>query len=509
MIKAPHSYMRIKVQRIVLLTLCLGLSAQSCYAGLFDNVKKHLELIIDEHRQSKEQAPPEIKPLLKATLPSDLPADWSLQAFTDPVFGSEIVVAETGNPKGPTLLLVHGLGQAGMRDWLSVVPALQRDYRVLLLDLPGFGSSAKPQGRYSPSNYARVLSKIKQHYSPTQQILAVGHSMGGAVTLRYASMFPQELKKIVLIDAAGILERGAFMKHSAKIPLDESIGPNRYKGFIAGLKDKSNNFIELINALPDPTKYIYSDKIWGKVFANKTNVNAAIALIEEDFSSAIYTLNMSSAIIWGSKDRIAPIRTGKVLAKHLPQTSFDIIYGAGHMPMKSHTNEFNNLLLKALNTNKGYKPTPVKNYSLVSTENTLSCNNEAGKTYNGGHYKEVSIKECTAITLKNITSEKITITNSEVTADTVSIDSNLTALTVNKSVLLGTNVFIKGETAISLDESRLDIAGGQIIASKNAVYSGGKSHLIFSVSQMESPIYDGSIHGNFRLEKTTLDSKLE
>jgi pimeloyl-ACP methyl ester carboxylesterase len=87
-----------------------------------------------------------------SALRNALPSDWRVQLEREPVFDSEVLTVQAGQANAQTLLLVHGLGNNGFTDWLTVMPQLARQYHVIALDLPGFGYSAKPRGKYSPAN---------------------------------------------------------------------------------------------------------------------------------------------------------------------------------------------------------------------------------------------------------------------------------------------------------------------------------------------------------------------
>jgi pimeloyl-ACP methyl ester carboxylesterase len=142
-------------------------------------------------------------------LPTDADANYAY--FNEPVFLSKLVYKELGTQHANKLILVHGLGELAMQDWDSVYSDLALQYHVVALDLPGFGLSAKPYGRYSPSNYARVINALAYHLG-FEQFTLIGHSMGGAVSLKYAELYPERLNKLVLVSAAGILDKTAFVK---------------------------------------------------------------------------------------------------------------------------------------------------------------------------------------------------------------------------------------------------------------------------------------------------------
>lgn len=285
-----------------------------------------------------------------AALRRTLPVDWTLQLEREPVFGGEMLVVEAGRQHAKTLVLVHGLGQNGFTDWISVMPQLARRYHVITFDFPGFGYSDSPNGKYSPRNYARVLSGVLARRAQGRAIV-VGHSLGGAVALRFAHDFPSQLDKLVLVDAAGILHRNAFVKHGTRLPLEVEQMPSFLKETVARIKDFGGAAVERIAGWPDPTRLLAaSDLVWAGLLANRSTANAALALVDEDFSAMVPAVSTPTWIIWGDADPIAPLRTGQMLAYRLPQAQLLVLPGVGHTPMEPATAAlFTPLLDRTLN----------------------------------------------------------------------------------------------------------------------------------------------------------------
>ncbi|MFT3733753.1 MAG: alpha/beta fold hydrolase [Rhodocyclaceae bacterium] len=221
-------------------------------------------------------------------LRSRLPADWSLQRVREPVFSSQIVTLEGGPSNAPLMLFVHGLGDGGMTDWLPTMRTMSERYRVLALDLPGFGRSESPFGKYSPTHYAEVLSWLVSRSGRTSAIV-IGHSMGGAVSLRFANAHPEQVSRLILVDAAGILHRTAFVKHSATLPLSVDATPEALKPSIASLRNFGGVLVEKVLGVPlDPTELLRrSDLAWSVLLRSRSNVNAAMGMIDENFSQAV------------------------------------------------------------------------------------------------------------------------------------------------------------------------------------------------------------------------------
>jgi pimeloyl-ACP methyl ester carboxylesterase len=119
--------------------------------------------------------------------------------------GSKIRVVEGGNPNGSPVLLVHGWGACAY-SYDAMAPALaQAGYRVLAIELPGFGLSDKPA---SPEVYTTRAMALALLDAATrlgvERFSLVGHSMGGAIGLRLATQEEPRLEKLVLVNSVGL-----------------------------------------------------------------------------------------------------------------------------------------------------------------------------------------------------------------------------------------------------------------------------------------------------------------
>ncbi len=107
-----------------------------------------------------------------------------------------------GNAGAPPLLLVHG-GRDHCRNWDWVAEALRRDYHVIAPDLRGHGDSQwMLGGSYSISEYVFDIAQLL-HQTELTPLTIIGHSLGGAISLRYAGLYPDTVKKVVAIEGVG------------------------------------------------------------------------------------------------------------------------------------------------------------------------------------------------------------------------------------------------------------------------------------------------------------------
>ena len=487
---------------LFVLSLLLTPFALAETPGLMDRFKSGYDAVVNKARQKVEAIVStdvvNSKPLL---IPEGLPANWKMEFYLEPVFNSRMLVVEAGKPQAETVVLVHGLGQNGFKDWLNLIPVLEEKYHVVAFDLPGFGHSAVPSGRYSPDNYARIIGALLEDRG-YDKVHVVGHSLGAAVTLRYASKFPEQVKNVVLVDAAGILDRTAFMKHSAEIPASVQNMPDAFKEMLVQFKDWTGSLVELSAVSPDPTELLNrSDNAWNFIFSGTPNANAALALIETDFSSDIQNIPHPVLIIWGAADQVAPLRTGKVLASRLPDARLVVMPNAGHVPMHSHPEEFADLVLAGLNHTgvepaSGSAPAATTVASIDQAPPVLQCKSRSLETYTG-KFKSIHIDDCIGINLHGVTTEKLVIKHSVVELENVVVNAKEVALDVTESVITATNAQLTGSVGILANGSRLDLAGVTVVGEKLAVKVRNKSLFIFSISDLESPACRGSVHGAY------------
>jgi pimeloyl-ACP methyl ester carboxylesterase len=107
-----------------------------------------------------------------------------------------------GNPGAPPLLLVHG-GRDHCRNWDWVAEALRKDWHIIAPDLRGHGDSQwSPDGNYSMAGYVYDLAQLI-HQQALAPVTIVAHSLGGNITLRYAGIYPENVRKLVAIEGLG------------------------------------------------------------------------------------------------------------------------------------------------------------------------------------------------------------------------------------------------------------------------------------------------------------------
>lgn len=125
---------------------------------------------------------------------------------------------EWGNPDAPPLLLVHG-GRDHCRNWDWVAARLRRDWRIIAPDLRGHGDSQwSASGNYGMAGYIYDLAQLI-HQLNIAPVTILAHSLGGSIALRYAGIYPQNVRRLVAIEGLGLSPHA--LRDRGKKPIEE------------------------------------------------------------------------------------------------------------------------------------------------------------------------------------------------------------------------------------------------------------------------------------------------
>ncbi|HEV7670918.1 MAG TPA: alpha/beta fold hydrolase [Thermoanaerobaculia bacterium] len=222
---------------------------------------------------------------------------------------------------GPMLVLVHGLGNdAGV--WAQSVPALLKDHRLIVIDLPGHGGSAPRRGPLSIPDEVAGLEALLAVYAGAQPPILIGNSLGGWVALLYAERHPERVSRLVLVDTAGLLyePKVRFLvrnREEARALTHALLGPRipPLPGFLL------DDVVEKLQAGPAP-------RIFAS-FARRDFLDGRLAKIATP-----------TDLIWGSADGLFPPDLGRRYARELPQARFHLLDACGHTPQAECPAEF-------------------------------------------------------------------------------------------------------------------------------------------------------------------------
>lgn len=207
-----------------------------------------------------------------------------------------------------TLVLVHGFGEH-LLGWRWVLDPLARHYRVLAVDLPGFGASAKPDTTYTLAVMAGWLQGLLDQETSGPLVL-VGHSMGGAIVVEAVLQRPGRVAAVVLLAPAGLNAGLGRIGEMFGETGHQAVGWwETARAFITPLHDRAWMAEPPDLAAYDPTE--------------DSSYRVATARVLRDFDFAgigdrFAGLSVPTLVIWGRFDTVIPWRTADSLGRLLP-----------------------------------------------------------------------------------------------------------------------------------------------------------------------------------------------
>jgi pimeloyl-ACP methyl ester carboxylesterase len=219
---------------------------------------------------------------------------------------------------GRPLVLVHGLGSRAA-DWANLIPQLiDGGRRIYAMDLLGYGLSAQPKdAHYSISDQASMVEGFldSEHL---QQVDLAGWSMGGWIAMRVALQQPDRVRRLVLLDSAGL---------RFKLNFDPALFQPASPADLAALED-------LLVPHPRPLPGFLAvamlrrgDRIGWVVHRSLQSMMTGADLVDGELGS----LTMPVLIGWGDQDRLIPLSVAYRLHALIPQSVLDIYADCGHL----------------------------------------------------------------------------------------------------------------------------------------------------------------------------------
>lgn len=256
-----------------------------------------------------------------------------------------------GDPAAPPVLLLHGLGGSKI-SWLTVVPALAERHRVIVPDLPGHGESEKPVGEYTPRAYARAARRALDAFG-AERAVVMGNSLGGRVALELAIRAPDRVRGLALLDPAvpGIRLR-PLLGFARVIPseLGRLPFPLRERWMARAVRRLFGDPA----ALPDEAYLAAADefiRVYRDPAARMAFLDSLRHLITEPARGLwgrVRKIRVPALVIWGTADRLVPVRLAARLGEALPSAEVMLLPGVGHVPQFEAPDEVRAALLRFL-----------------------------------------------------------------------------------------------------------------------------------------------------------------
>ncbi|MBQ2638287.1 alpha/beta hydrolase [Candidatus Saccharibacteria bacterium] len=229
--------------------------------------------------------------------------------------------AQTKNlGQAKTLYIIHGWTYS-VEPWAKTIELLEKaGVTVKMLNVPGLTTPSKRV--WTIKEYVAWADK----HIPDGAI-ALGHSNGGRILLNLCSKKPAKLKKLILLDAAGVYE-----------------------------PSKKREILKVVSKLGAPLKKVaLIDKLYHKLIgasdyhrAPENMKQTLTNMLESDKELVLATVTTPTAILWGEDDTITPPRQAHILKRKLADSTLSIHPGWTHAPYISDPSGLAKAVLKEL-----------------------------------------------------------------------------------------------------------------------------------------------------------------
>jgi pimeloyl-ACP methyl ester carboxylesterase len=267
------------------------------------------------HEESCSQAHTSI--LAPATGPGILIA-MSDATFVE-VNGQKTRVQEMGT--GDPVVLLHGWG-GRIESMAPAARCLSAVFRVIAMDLPGFGDSPPPEGAWGTPDYAIFVRDVLAERG-IERAHMVGHSYGGKVSLFLGATHPELVDKLVLVDATGVrtppsLKTRAKRAASTAAKTAGRLGP-------PGRKVKQAVF----------------ERIASKDYQHAGAMRPILVrVVNEDMTPLMPRVKSPTLLVWGDQDQDTPVSHGRRMESLIRDSGLVVFEGAGHFSYLDQADRF-------------------------------------------------------------------------------------------------------------------------------------------------------------------------
>ena len=226
---------------------------------------------------------------------------------------------------GNDILLLHGWGQN--KEMMGQIFDHFKDrFRVFSIDFPGFGESGEPPEPWGVSDYENYLRDFITAAGITKPIL-IGHSFGCRVAIRYAADYPEDVKKMCLTGAAGILPKRG---------LDYHIRTRAYK---------TGKWLLKVTGQTEKLEQLQRNA-GSSDYRNTTGVMRAtfVKVVNDDVSPVLRDVVCPVLLVWGENDDAVPLWMGQKMEKEMKDAGLAVFENDDHWAYWHQAARFNRVL---------------------------------------------------------------------------------------------------------------------------------------------------------------------
>ncbi len=244
--------------------------------------------------------------------------------------GAEIHYTDHGS--GIPLLMIHGLG-GSIWDFRYLDSAFYEKYRVIRVDMPGFGLSDYPENSPSMVDTYNDYFKWLIDTLHLDSMYVMGNSMGGMMAWNIANTYPEKVRKLILFNSAGY-DIPATLKATNAYMLRHNLLQWYLKKGIPKTITKRGMHRTLYNSSPLMTEENIQrfNDMWNRE-GNLEHIIRVACTDDYPSSDSIKNVQCPTLIIWGKYDIIIPVKYAYNFKNDIKNSTLIVYDSCGHVPM--------------------------------------------------------------------------------------------------------------------------------------------------------------------------------
>jgi pimeloyl-ACP methyl ester carboxylesterase len=233
---------------------------------------------------------------------------------------------------GKVVLMLHGWGDR-LETFNNIINEDLRKYKIIRLDLPGFGNTQTPNEDFDLEKYADFVSDFLEKIGLDDIYAVIGHSNGGAIAIKAISTGKIIPKKLVLLASSGIRSEVNSRKKIYRLMAKTLKIPTKI------LPKKSQ----------DKIKRLAYKKIGSELFVAENMQGTFKKIVSEDLQELSRKINITTLLIYGDCDEMTPLRYGQLFNETIPKSRIVVINDSRHMLHITHAKDVLNEIIGFLN----------------------------------------------------------------------------------------------------------------------------------------------------------------
>lgn len=222
---------------------------------------------------------------------------------------------------GDPVLILHGWG-GRIESMAPVVECLADSFRVVALDLPGFGASPVPATVWGTGEYAAFVRGVMTSLDVSRAHI-VGHSFGAKTSLCLAATHPEAVGKMILVASSG-LRSAPSMKARAKRAASRAARA-------AGRAGRPGRVL----------KEAAYKRLASEDYRNSGPLRPILVkVVNEDLGHLLGSVTASTLLVWGTADDAVPVSHARRMEAAIPDAGLVLFQGAGHFAYLDEPQKF-------------------------------------------------------------------------------------------------------------------------------------------------------------------------